>query len=256
MGQFVCTIARDAINTDPSNQGCDLCMIRGGHICGEKEYPPDSFFSLEDLKTVNTDKVNLGVVEMPGEVIVRGVKTTRGEISRLFIQYDDSVAEEDGVIIRLAGKAVDTEKLYRVATTPTTIRDVTVFADYFKAAGKELHEEEFSPLDVELLSYLGRSVWRKILRLCDPKGEGQAKTSVLDQDGDGIIDKEEIQDAMKRLGLSVADGEFTLVDFILNAGDIDKDGTVKVDELQRAVAAVSDKRRNMPGRGDTYGNFG
>ena len=59
MGQLVCSMARDAINGNPQFLGCDFAMIRGGHICGDREYPEDSFFSLEDLETVNTDHVSV-----------------------------------------------------------------------------------------------------------------------------------------------------------------------------------------------------
>ena len=95
MGQFVCSLVRDAFTSDPQSVDVDVCLIRGGHICGEKDFPPDAFFSFEDLKTVNTDKVAVGVLEIPGSVVVEAVRSTRGSINRLFVQYDDSCAEAE-----------------------------------------------------------------------------------------------------------------------------------------------------------------
>jgi len=232
MGTFICSLAREAVNASPSRQGCDFCMIRGGHINGEKDYPADSIFSLEDLKTVNTDEVSLGVVEVPGEVVVRGVRSTRGSVSRLFMQYDDGVTEEDGTIVRIAGAPVEPERLYRIATTPTSIRDVPTFAEYFQDRGLP-GEEEFVPLDAELLGYCARAAWQRIVDLCRPGRAGEvSNVEAIDLNKDGVISKEEIQSAMRRLGMRVADGEFTLVDFIVAVGDLNEDGLVDEYEVR------------------------
>eukprot|EP00747_Dinoflagellata_sp_TGD_P093560 gnl/TRDRNA2_/TRDRNA2_165808_c1_seq1.p1 gnl/TRDRNA2_/TRDRNA2_165808_c1~~gnl/TRDRNA2_/TRDRNA2_165808_c1_seq1.p1 ORF type:complete len:240 (-),score=37.13 gnl/TRDRNA2_/TRDRNA2_165808_c1_seq1:301-1020(-) len=234
MGKFVCSLIRDAINSDPSRHDVNLCLVRGGHICGEKDYPADSFFSLEDLRTVNTDEVVVGVVDMPGELIVRGIKSTRGSISRLFLQYDDGVKEkaESLEVTHVDGAVLDPEAIYRVATTWTTIKDVAVFSEYYGLHGMP-REEEFVPLEVELMSYFARKVWKRILKLC-ASADG-VDVTVIDTDGDGFISKAEIQDCMKRLGVHVADGEFTLVDFIVSVVDANQDGMVSAEEFKNSA---------------------
>ena len=41
-----------ALNDRSLAPGCDFAMIRGGHICGDRQYADDSFFSLEDLEVL------------------------------------------------------------------------------------------------------------------------------------------------------------------------------------------------------------
>jgi len=245
MGSFICTLGREAVNTNKLRRSCDFCMIRGGHICGERDYPRDSIFSLEDLKNVNTDAVALGVVELPGEVIVRGVQSTRGQVSRLFVQYDDSVAEEGGAIVRLAGAPVEPGRLYRVATTPTTIRDIAAFAEYFQEHGSP-GDEEFAPLDAELLGHCARGVWRRIVNLCRPERKGgAANVGAVDLDGDGVVSKEEIQAAMRQLGMRVDGEEFTLADLIVSAGDLNEDGQVSTEDLEAEAARLFVRSRSV-----------
>eukprot|EP00931_Biecheleriopsis_adriatica_P064852 TRINITY_DN39534_c0_g1_i1.p1 TRINITY_DN39534_c0_g1~~TRINITY_DN39534_c0_g1_i1.p1 ORF type:complete len:619 (+),score=82.11 TRINITY_DN39534_c0_g1_i1:71-1927(+) len=250
MGKYICTLVRNAINSDKEQHDVDLCLIRGGHICGEKEYPPDSFFSLEDLETVNTDKVSIGIVEMPGDLLVRGVKSTRGSTSRLFVQYDDGITEDASAgVTHVAGKPIELAKLYRVATTPTTIMDIPVFAEYYDK--HSTFNDEVIPLECELMCHFARTLWHQLLRLCDPSASGDIDISKLDTNGDGIISKQEIQDAMKSMGLHVADGEFTLVNYIVHVADKDNDGEISFDDLKKSNmsrASVLVKKADPYGR--------
>lgn len=232
VGLFVCSLVRDSVNSDPSQHEVDLCMIRGGHFSGEREYPPDSFFSLNDLKTINTDNVPVEIVQLPGKVIIDGVKSTHnGTITKMFVQYDDGVKEEDGTITHVAGTAIDANKLYWVATTPTTMRDIEVFAEYFKTH-KQPDPEEFIPLEVEVLAYCGRKTWDRILQLV---ADHKLSLGEIDANHDGVFSKEELQMCMKQLGLHVSDTEFSLVDYIVKSGDIDHNGSISLDEAERQL---------------------
>mmetsp|Transcript_41211 Transcript_41211/g.69275 ORF Transcript_41211/g.69275 Transcript_41211/m.69275 type:complete len:574 (+) Transcript_41211:43-1764(+) len=234
MGQFVCSLVRDAFTSDPQSVDVDVCLIRGGHICGEKDFPPDAFFSFEDLKTVNTDKVAVGVLEIPGSVVVEAVRSTRGSINRLFVQYDDSCAEAEGVVTRLAGADVDPDRLYRVATTPTTIRDIAPFTAYFNAHGGLPGWDDFCPLDSLLMAHFARLVWQAIFNLLDADKSGHidaAEFAKLDADGDGSISHEELHAMMRSLGYRVADGEVSLVQHIIHAADVNKDGQLTMDDF-------------------------
>merc|ERR550532_2590049 len=216
IGLFICSLVHDAVHGDPHQHDCEMCMICGSQMRGECDYPPDSFFSLEDLKTVNMDNLQIEVVQMPGELIVKGVQSTRGSINRLFIQYDDGVTEVDGVVTKVNGKPIVPDKLYYVATTPGTLGDVPIFAKYFETHNKPSHEE-FVPLEFELMSHCSRMIWKRIEALT--RGHIEA----LDIKHIGEIGPEEIQAAMKRLGIHVADDEFSLEDYIIKLAGADHD---------------------------------
>eukprot|EP00929_Paragymnodinium_shiwhaense_P046251 TRINITY_DN23545_c0_g1_i1.p1 TRINITY_DN23545_c0_g1~~TRINITY_DN23545_c0_g1_i1.p1 ORF type:complete len:547 (-),score=120.82 TRINITY_DN23545_c0_g1_i1:427-2067(-) len=235
VGQFLCSTVRDAVNKDPHQHDCDLCMMLGGHIYGEKDFPNDSYFSLEDLKALNVDKVLIEVVEMPGSLIVDGVKSTRGRVGRTFIQYCDAVKEENDVITSIGRCLVDPEKMYRVATTPPTLREVSAFYAYFQRHS-ECRAEEFVPLDVELLSYCARCIWDRICQLTLIEG--------LDTDKNGAIGEKEIQACMKRLGLHTSERDFSLLDFMVRIADSDHSGQVFVNNEPVTVKTTSAKGRH------------
>lgn len=244
MGQFICATVRDAFNNDDDlNNDVDLCMIRGGHICGERDYGPDAFFSLETLKTVNTDNISVGLVEMPGSVLQEGIKSTRGSISRLFTQYDDGLVEdENNNITHVNGQPLDPKRMYRIATSPTTVMDTPVWKEYFNKVGKP-HEEEFIPLDFVLMAHFARSIWKKLLKMCDPTGTGKARASLIDKDGDGILSREELLEGIRKIGHKVADEEFSLVDYIISVADQNDDGKITVEELQHDAKKYATKGR-------------
>ncbi len=82
MGRLVCTLIRNAVNTDRSLGGehVDGCIIMGGNIRGGADYSPESFFSLETLEAEVKPEEVVGIVEMPGWLLSEGVRAThRGD---------------------------------------------------------------------------------------------------------------------------------------------------------------------------------
>ena len=65
MGRLVCTLIRNAVNTDRSLGGehVDGCILMGGNIRGGADYSDESFFSLETLEAeVKPEEVLCGVL--------------------------------------------------------------------------------------------------------------------------------------------------------------------------------------------------
>jgi Ca2+-binding EF-hand superfamily protein len=77
MGQLVCTLIRNAINTDTSlGTPVDGAIIMGGNIRGGTDYPDDSFFSLEALEAEVKPEETVGIVDMPGWLLSDGIRAT------------------------------------------------------------------------------------------------------------------------------------------------------------------------------------
>ena len=95
----------------------------GGNIRGGSDYKKGSFFSLEMLEAeIKADEI-VGVVPIPGSVLKHGIKVTHaGDPIPGWMQYDDGIQEEltgDGttkVVTTVAGKPLDVNKIYHVAT--------------------------------------------------------------------------------------------------------------------------------------------
>ena len=138
------------------------------------------------------------------------------------------------MVTRLAGADVDPDRLYRVATTPTTIRDIAPFTAYFNAHGGLPGWDDFCPLDSLLMAHFARLVWQAIFNLLDADKSGHidaAEFAKLDADGDGSISHEELHAMMRSRGYRVADGEVSLVQHIIHAADVNKDGQLTMDDF-------------------------
>lgn len=159
---------------------------------------------------------------MPGQDIIDGVRSTRGETSRLYIQYCDAVQESELQVTHIGGEAIDPAKIYRVATTPTTIRDVAVFARMFE--GRRQLGDEFVPLEVELMNHFARGVWAKIVAAV--KAQAAIDVAAMDTNQNGVVDAHEFK---------AAGG--TEADFARH--DSNNDGVLDKEELEaRAMAQL------------------
>jgi len=98
----------------------DAVLLMGGHIHGNAEYEEGSFFSLEALEAeVKSDEV-VAMVIMPGWLLAKGIEEMHSGDPIPGCQYNEGVQEDYSgatpVVTHVAGKPIDPDCLYRIAT--------------------------------------------------------------------------------------------------------------------------------------------
>jgi hypothetical protein len=265
MGLYICSLLRSALNLSRNlEQRVDAVLLMGGNIRGGEDYEVGSFFSLEALEAeIKSDEV-IGVVQMPGWLLAEGVSATHaGDPIPGWMQYDNGIFEDftqsPPVVTQIAGRPIDPDKIYRVATK---ISDLTngqspPWTMYYKEHPELLPPKgNYVNIQAELMTYFAGNLWRRIwdklsVELdedcdaelydaeedddCDgaPSCNPELRFETLDQDGDGVVSVDEIQEALSDLaGISVDPREKTLAEFVHEFADATGSGEVTVEDLE------------------------
>ncbi|KAI2493470.1 hypothetical protein MHU86_21088 [Fragilaria crotonensis] len=258
MGTFICSLLRSSLNVKRGRHRSDFVdavILMGGNIRGNTDYPEGSYFSLEALEAEIESGEEIGVVDMPGWVLAKGIQETHaGDPVPGWLQYDGDIKElypsgEDGpsIIAEVAGLPFDPTRMYRVATK---IGDLTngqskTFTEYYTKNPKLLPAEgSFVNISVELMGYFARNLWRKIWEsleptmLIEPQLDSdysyyRERFADLDYDQDGLISVDDIHAAFRHvLGLNVHCDEMTLAESVHAYADVNSDGRVTVEDLE------------------------
>jgi hypothetical protein len=156
MGQFICTVLKLSLNE--RGQKIDGVILMGGNIRGRESYPKDSFFSLEMLEAeINSGEV-IGIVEIPGFILKRGIEVTHeGGPKPGWMQYDEGIRKQDLEISFISFEMIDLNRHYRIATK---ISDLTngqspPLAEYFTKNSHLLpSRNELINIQAELMDFL------------------------------------------------------------------------------------------------------
>lgn len=74
MGRLICSMLKTALEQTVGN--IDAVILMGGNIRANEDYDDDAFFSLETLEAeIKPDEV-VGIVEIPGDVLAKGIEST------------------------------------------------------------------------------------------------------------------------------------------------------------------------------------
>jgi hypothetical protein len=265
MGLYICSLLRSSLNLSRNlDQKVDAVLLMGGNIRGGQDYEVGSYFSLEGLEAeIKSDEV-ISVVDMPGWLLAEGVSATHaGDPIPGWMQYDNGIHEDftqsPPVVTQVAGKPLDPEKIYRVATK---ISDLTngqspPWTKYYNEHPELLPPKgNYVNIQAELMSYFAGNLWQRIWdslskeldedcdaelyekRMqedpdCDSACNPELRFETLDQDGDGVISVEELQEALSDYaGISVDPREKTLAEFVHEFADATGSGEVTVEDLE------------------------
>jgi len=210
----------------------------GGNIRAARDYPDESFFSMEDLMSEVKEEEVVGLVEMPGWLIAQGIKATHDGPRSGYFQYDDGVLEDSEMnVLRVSHSPLEPNRMYRVATK---IPDLTngqspPLKKYFSARMHELPSEEvLFNIHVVLMSHFARTAWRRIWRMGDTTGDGKInELEAIDLDCDGKITLDDIKRCVQKLGMQTHEDADTLAEYIFKYADHDGDGRIGSKDLAR-----------------------
>ena len=160
-----------------------------------------------------------------------------------WMQYDDAIdVDTVGKITAIGGFPLNRKTIYRVGSFQDLHIDYgeqPTLAKYFEENPKGLPDHDAGMgCHALLLKLYSHGIWKKLWCLLDADGDGEITTDelkALDIDGDGKLSKDELRAAISKVvGLSTIGGENALVDYVLQAaGDVDNDGVLTVDEINR-----------------------
>lgn len=243
---FLCSAVKTALNThgqskDHTGHCVDAVIITGGSIGrGNRLYKEGEYFSLEHLDS-ELDTSAVIVAKLPAKVVAVMVQESHAVAPNSgFLQTDEQVEfDESGRVVRLNGKDLDEEAMYRIGITEWDCHSgpSKTLSSYCAANPGCLasHDSGF-PLKPLLLSYFAGNVWKSIFARLDKDGDGKIDADMMrciDTDGDGEISSQELGVYMQKLGMSVDLEESAFLDTVLaTAGDDDRDGTVSAEKLR------------------------
>ena len=250
-GLFICSQYRDAFNADLSTQACDLVLMPGGNIRGGRLYEAGDHFSLESLKSEIHPKMDMSVLQIPGNVICESVRDshTRGH-HPYFMHYDDGVTvdPETHLVTHIQGEPLDPKRIYNVGYPTDELRaenGPVCIRDYFNAnPPNPRHLKSTARGGQEfLLQFWAQNVWRALWSALDRNHDGKIDHSEfdkLDLDRSGKVDASELMAFMhKELGFDVCESENSFARFVIAAaGDADQDGKLSYEEMQMARKGV------------------
>ena len=245
MATYLCSQIKIALNlgqTRSIRDNCDCVMIKGGNIRGERDY--DQFnFTLEGLRTEMQEEEGVHIYLVPGYALEGCMKETWYGPNPGWMQYDDAIdVDTDGKITAIGGFPLNRKTIYRVGSFQDLHIDYgeqPTLAKYFEENPKGLPDHDAGMgCHALLLKLYSHGIWKKLWCLLDADGDGEITTDelkALDIDGDGKLSKDELRAAISKVvGLSTIVGENALVDYVLQAaGDVDNDGVLTVDEINR-----------------------
>ena len=245
MATYLCSQIKIALNlgqTRSIRDNCDCVMIKGGNIRGERDY--DQFnFTLEGLRTEMQEEEGVHIFLVPGYALEGCMKETWYGPNPGWMQYDDGIdVDTDGKITAIGGFPLNRKTIYRVGSFQDLHIDYgeqPTLAKYFEENPKGLPDHDAGMgCHALLLKLYSHGIWKKLWCLLDADGDGEITTDelkALDIDGDGKLSKDELRAAISKVvGLSTIGGENALVDYVLQAaGDVDNDGVLTIDEINR-----------------------
>jgi len=237
MGTFICSSLKTAL-------GVDVCMIAAGVIRANKDYSGVENLTYAHLKQEIPFETVVVTLELPGGVICDMIEYTRAFALQNppiekggYLQADDEVFWDNkkNQVLQLNGQPVKRNQMYLVAINQMLLEgldNVEPLVNYIKNNPKSKKSAESGMGLKEVIV----SWYSKILLLDLIKSSGDFN-DILDVDGDGKLNKEEIVEIMKKSGHNNCN---MLVDNLFNIADINNDGFISKSEIANlAITAIS-----------------
>jgi 2',3'-cyclic-nucleotide 2'-phosphodiesterase (5'-nucleotidase family) len=218
LGTLFCSQIRDALKADG-------CLINGGGIRGNRDYKES--FSYSDLKIESPFDNEMVVVNICGDTLQAAIQASRINApmeSGGFLQVDDGmVLDEQNCILKIAGAPFDPSREYRIGIVRDSLLGMDrnevlrAFAQKFPqrippiGSGREIK--------VALVDSFARTLWKVLGGF-----EG------VDANGDGVITRLEVEQALARGGQSPPSRLTT--DLLIGVYDADGDDLISRADME------------------------
>ena len=175
---FICSKLRDALNAEVApgaDLHCDCCLIRGGNIKGGRDYPDETQFTLEVLRSEMTKPYEIVVVELPGSLLRGGLRETWQRPYPGWLQHDDRIeTDEEGFVAAIGGEPLCDERSYRVGFIfeddgVSLVHDAPSITAYIRAH-PEIVPAECAAIPIEslLMKHCAADAWEPSPAPCSP----------------------------------------------------------------------------------------
>eukprot|EP00756_Hemistasia_phaeocysticola_P051141 Hpha_TRINITY_DN26323_c0_g1::TRINITY_DN26323_c0_g1_i1::g.9415::m.9415 len=232
LGGLICTACRDEL-------GVEVCVINGGPIKGERDYPTGEL-SLLDVQQELPFPTKLVTVQMTGSQIREAVRYSRrgdparGEPNpRGYLQHDVGVrCDADDLVVAIGGEPLEARREYSIALPRNLLAGFCGIEPLVSWAANNSdrlpHGETFQPALSVVLRRYARYLWKRVV--------GGRNFSDFDKNNDGLIDSQELQMALAtHLGEEPSQA---LVDAVISAIDVNNDFSVTPAEFEQALSSV------------------
>jgi len=207
-GTFICSKLRDALNAEVApgaDLHCECCLIRGGNIKGGRDYPDETQFTLEVLRSEMTKPYEIVVVELPGSLLRGGLRETWQRPYPGWLQHDDRIeTDEEGFVAAIGGEPLCDERSYRVGFIfeddgVSLVHDAPSITAYIRAH-PEIVPAECAAIPIEslLMKHCAADAWVYIFRALDSNGDGALSRAELAAVGQaGVLTRAQIKKALR-----------------------------------------------------------
>lgn len=228
MGTFICSSLKIALGTD-------VCIIAAGCIRANKDYTGVDKLTYAHLKQEIPFETIVVTLDLPGGLICDMIEYTRAFALQNppvekggYLQTDDEVYWDNkkNKVLQLNGQPVKRNQMYLVAINQMLLEgldNIEPLVSYIKSnpSSKKSAESGMGLKEIIVSHY------SRILLLDLIKNSGDFN-EILDMDGDGKLNKEEMIEMMKKSG---HDNSTMLVDNLFNIADINNDGFITKSEI-------------------------
>eukprot|EP00948_MAST-09A_sp_MAST-9A-sp1_P004130 g4130.t1 len=220
----------------------DCCIAKGGWIRGDDVYSDDDQMTMGILKSELKDDSEIFIFEAKGSVLEDCIVHSWKKLSPGWFHHCDAVEldPQTGLIVKIAGKALDHDKIYRVASFLDFARedDSPRLGSWIRKNNcdtAKLHPDSGIPAPYLLLQLFARIAWTKIWHTLDKNKNYEIDTkefAKIDTNGDGKVDAKEMLTMINKIcGFSSYEFLNVLMDI---AGDIDDDDKIDLNEMNKA----------------------
>ena len=195
MGTIIASAIRAELGDEREEGAVDCCVINGGPIKGERDYPSGTV-TYAQLAAELPFPTKMVAVPMQGRVLSRAISESRaiGAEERGYLQLCDQLETEEGdprSLVSVGGAEFDPDRVYTVALPRNLMRGfcgIQPLVDLGAELSDVLDGDSYVPALNLVIAYFAKDLWRRIGRSFEQ----------IDRDGDGVLSREELANAFAR----------------------------------------------------------
>ncbi|KAJ3029973.1 UNVERIFIED_CONTAM: hypothetical protein HDU68_010550 [Siphonaria sp. JEL0065] len=233
MGIFLCSIIRDAMNTD-------CCLINAGTFRGNRKYGPEiKTFTYMDLEAEMPFPSEIAQYKLPGRVINEVIAFSRAPALENppvekggFMQSCDAIKwdPKENRVISIRGEPLELDRLYSVAISYQTVAGLDNIEPLLKHLGVDPNvpnatgnqEYDFIGGKELIVSHFCLGIWHDMLLA--------ESFETIDVDNRGYLTKEEVYTAFEKHYQGDMRLSQVVVDNLFAMADTDSNGKISQDE--------------------------